>query len=276
MTPIKKIAVFGALLAALGGGRLTATVLVTEAFDYADGNLHGKTGGTGFSGTWSSGGTTAITVSSEAAILTGAGASYSYRNIQATSASDLYFSYTISSTEMGTISSGSVYDVLIFKSSSTTIFSSGIYYDSNGLRLRATANGINTNLTDRTATSVDTAYTVVGKLTFDDGSGNAVLSIWINPTSEASAIVHTQSWASSLTSVTQIVLQRYDSSGVGLGTSTAFDDIQIGTDWASVTVIPEPSVSAGILGGVAGLAVVLLRRRPKIREPRSGVGAGWV
>lgn len=263
MTPIKKIAVLGALLAALGAGRLTATVLVTEVFDYADGTLNGKSGGTGFSGNWSVGanGTGTVTVSGGAAVVTGIYSTWGTRalSLASSSSSSFYFSYDISSSAAATLATGSFVDALLFKSGGATLFRTGIYYYKDGFRLQGTGGSTSSYLTTLAATTVNTVYTVVGKFTFDDGAGNAVLSIWINPTTEASAPTYTSTWASTATSVTSIVLQRFDDNGYGGGSSTVFDDIVIGADWASVTAIPEPRTAAA-LAGMAGFVLVAARR----------------
>lgn len=262
MTPFKTFAVLGTLVMACAASSLSADVLVEETFNYPDGNLSGKSGGTGFSGNWSFGtnGTGTVTVTNDAAVISGGNTTWATRYINPVSSPSFYFSYNISGSETTAVTSRSFLDVLVFKSGSSTLFQTGMYYDTYGLRLRATAGGVDTNLTTAATTTLDTVYTVVGKLTFNDGAGNAVLSIWINPTDESSPATYTQSWLSSPTSISQLVLQRYDSYVIGAGSSTMFDDIRIGTDWTSVSSIPEPSTAAAF-AGAAGLVLAAMKRR---------------
>lgn len=263
MSPTKKrIQYMKALfvVSLLCASQAVAGLLMEERFDYADGALKGLKGGIGFTSEgWSN--TSNWTVENKAAVITANGSANSARNfvsaLTAEANASFYFSFTITP-ESYTVAGFN--DYLVFRSGTTQVFSIGSISDSWGYRLNINAGGANTQLTTGTTTPAGEAITVVGKFTFDDGRGKALLSVWINPSSE-SDLAKTATWTSSVSSLTNIMLSRQDNSSVA-NTIQSFDDIRIGTDWKSVTVsqIPEPKVFtmlAGVL--MVGLAFWLRR-----------------
>lgn len=256
----------------LGAAHLSAALLVNESFDYVDGNLSGQNGGTGFTGAWSVSGSGTITetVAGGLASLSGnsgtATASRTFSSaITSAGTSSFYFSFDVDVTALGSAvlsGSHSFSDTLSFLSGST-VFSTSMFMTSSGYRLREAYNGGSTTAyINGNSTTTGVTYTVVGAFTFDTGAGEASLTIWLNPTSQASTSV-TYTWTSTVTSITGISLARSDGFNVASGTTTTFDNIRVGTDWNSVTSssVPEPASCAVLLGlAVAGLTVATRRR----------------
>lgn len=111
-----------------------------------------------------------------------------------------------------------------------------------------------------TGVSVDTTYTVIGKVDWNAGVGtDDVLNIWINPasaTEPAGALVLDSSIGgeNSLNSVL-LVQSNY---GTGSGDAVFMDELRYASTWQDLGVIPEPSSGLLLLGGLAAFA---LRRR---------------
>lgn len=85
-------------------------------------------------------------------------------------------------------------------------------------------------------------------------TGETGISVWLNPaniTDELSLSVPTMSFNTDYTEYTHL--------GVAGRYSTDFDELRIGTDFGSVTPVPEPA-TYGLLLGFATLGLLLLRR----------------
>lgn len=277
MTTLKKIVTFGTLLAVFGTAHLAAGLIVEESFDYTNNQtLSGKNGGSGFAGAWSYNaltGSAAITTNANGVTVGGPGNVYARRavDLNTTNAGTFYFSYTISGSLL-TYPEGtnSLTDILQFRSgvegsgNYPELFWTGLFYNKDGIRIRVNSSGkTNSTILGAGSTKSNKVYTIVGQFTFNDGTGNAVLNVWLlDPENPSADPDYTNSWASSITDITQIQIVRSDGSLSGGGASTTFGDIRIGTDWNSVTsAIPEPGTAGVILGSAAIAAAACVRRR---------------
>ncbi|PAW79089.1 MAG: hypothetical protein B9S32_03800 [Verrucomicrobia bacterium Tous-C9LFEB] len=257
------------LIVLLGTVSLEAGVLLQEDFTYANGGLNGKNGGTGWNGAWSVGtnGTGTWSVADGTAGVSGDKDTWATRNLAtpiiSSSLNTFYFSFSLQVTAYSTPTQN-IFDVIRFTDSGTNLFMIGAQYTAayNGYRIRVqTGNGVDTSLTP-TSTSTNTPTSVVGKYTFDDGTGKASLTLWINPVNESSTPqLLNYSWTSTAAEFDRLMLQRYNSSGATGSNVTSFDSFLVGTDWTSVTV-PEPSTTALLSTvGMASLAMWVRRKR---------------
>lgn len=268
---LKKLIVLGACVAGLNATQLFGALLVEETFDYTVGqSIGGKSGGSGFTGSkWNFGsnGTGTMKVAENGVAVTGTQDTWATRgvSISAEDAPVIYFSYQVTPAEMAGIESGSLTDAIILKApNKPVVVWAGVTYLPSGLNLKAQVNGTDYVLRNNSQMSVGATYTIVGRLTFDNGNGQAALSLWVNPENEDTPATLSRTWASEVTSISQVLVQRYDGGGRGVGYTTVFDDIRIATDWHSAlgisAPIPEPS-SVAVLAGAAGLAFASSRRR---------------
>lgn len=245
---IPKAAVVGAVLIGVVAVQLRAGLLVEERFDYPQGaSIGAKSGGSGFAGNWifglnsAAGGTGALTALKGGVVVSGTHSTWATRTLSVTAdqAPVVYFSYDVSCVGLEPLASNSFFDAVVFKTGKpggySTLFQAGLHYGAtSGLRVRVTAGGAESTLVGASQAAPNIVYTVVGKFTFDDGAGNAALAMWVNPKGESAAPVFTRSWASTATGITQVVLQRFDDKARAAGCTTLFDNLLIGTDWASV------------------------------------------
>lgn len=248
------------LLTSLSSLPLFAGVLVEEDFNYPNGNLAGKSGAEGL-GTWGFGGTNGtgtITVDSDKAVLSGTNATWIRNDFAvATSNSVIYFSYDIATVSAPTLASGSITDTVRFRTSAgNDILSVGKRYDATGQYLSL---GLGNAAPSSVAVAMTSATTqIVGKLSFNGGTGSE-LTLWLNPTTEASPTAYVTTWNSGQTSMGRIELLRFVfGNGATTAASSSYDNIRVGTDWNSVAV-PEPTTAA--LAGLAAGGLLAFRYR---------------
>jgi hypothetical protein len=181
----------------------------------------------------------------------------------------------------GTQTSGTVYYSFPFQLSSvptSTTYSFGFTQNSSTygatIWLRADgADGFNIAVGNRTSTPAtgdylatkfplnDTIF-VVGSYEFVPGTGNDVSRLWVNPSSATFAAetapppTLTGTGGTDLSGIQGFLLR--GASGSPAGT---MDELRIGTSWAAVTPVPEPS--GMLLAGLGGLlaAGYAVRRR---------------
>jgi len=182
----------------------------------------------------------------------------------AVSTGPLYYSFAFQLTALPT---ATTYSFGLLQSGSTTNYGATVWFKANG-------SGFNIGLDNRTATPTsnyatpiynlnDTIF-IVGSYEFISGAGNDVSRLWINPSYidfsalSAPTATITATGGTDLTGGVNGFLLR----GASGSPSGKIDELRMGTTWASVTPVPEPSSGALlVLGGAALVAVRSLRKK---------------
>ncbi|EIP97715.1 PEP-CTERM motif protein [Opitutaceae bacterium TAV1] len=272
LSPLPNCLSAAVLFSVLAATPAFSGTLFEEAFNYPNGNLADNQGGTGSAAAWSGGGDS-WTVSSGVATVKGSGGSTSTLAINPVSAattSTFYFSLDLSVLEASAINS--LNDALVFQmyngTSNVDVFGIGIAYSYSGTTGETTVSArstINGGTYGNFTPVIGETNTIVGKFTFTAGAANATLSLWWNPVNESSATFRTFTLTTptSVDNISRLLLRRQATgAGNGADVSTAFDNIRIGTDWASATTpIPEPGTYAVVSGALILGVVVWMRRR---------------
>lgn len=278
-----------ALLAFTVAGTLPAhaALLATDTFeDYtAASNIHGQSGGTGWSGAWSvqsigSGttGTTAVSSTSitynQGGITRGGGNSLllldgsngTQRNVFSTvntGGSDYFVSYIFQV-------SGSVFLGLQAKDSDPVLNNDSISVVSTPTNGQGAvrARVANVDASSAAGSVVPGAtYFLVTEFTGWTGTNYSTVNVWINP------IAGDQSLSSVSATYTDTTAGVGSDGFIGLYMRTSgisgsadpaesflLDDLRVGTSWGAVTAIPEPS-TASLAAAAIALCVVFNRRR---------------
>ena len=188
-----------------------------------------------------------------------------YTTFSSVSTGLLYYSFAFRLTAVPTTTT---YSFGLLQPGGTTNFGSTIW-------LRASGSGFNIGLDNRTLAPTsnyaaptynlnDTIF-IVGSYEFVGGTLNDVSKLWINPSSTnfgalsapTATITATAGAAADLTGVNGFLLR-----GASGSPSGQMDELKIGTTWADVTPVPEPSSGALlVLGGAALVAVRSLRKK---------------
>jgi hypothetical protein len=273
----------------LGAGFLSVTshceaaLLAYDGFDYAAGNVDGQNGGTGWNTAWVastspvnasvvsgttlaySGGAIAISGSGTALRIRGGGDGALNRSFVGTSTGgEIYFSLLLQS------SSGSGDEFFnFFLSEDPDRLNSGGFGDlittSGDARFGVRVNDGTTDISAASSISYETGttYLLVGRLSTDGTSGvseNMIdqAELWINPTSLIAGSPNATVNASTGLTVADFVY--FSSRMVNLSSpdEVLVDELRIGTDFASVVSVPEPS--AVCLLFLAGASLFALRR----------------
>lgn len=112
--------------------------------------------------------------------------------------------------------------------------------------------------------SVNTPYTVMGRIDWNVNPENRdTLTIWVNPQSatEPAGGVTLPSFLGDPTTINSVYLLQ-KSFGTGLDDAVYMDELRLGTSWADLQPIPEPS-SVALIMGALGLSVLMFRRSSK-------------
>ena len=161
---------------------------------------------------------------------------------------------------------GTTYSFGLIQPGTTTFYGSTIW-------LRASGSGFNIGLDNRSSVAPTSNYAaptydlndtifIVGSYEFVSGTGNDVSRIWINPSStnfgalSAPTATITATGGTDLTGVGGFLLR-----GASGSPSGAMDELRIGTGWADVTPVPEPSSTVLMVLGAAGLIGIRAMRR---------------
>lgn len=268
-----------------GTPRAHAALLAYEGFDYTAGDVNARNGGTGWSGGWNSvagatvvtgttlgytGGTISVNGSGTALSITGGSAGQLNRGFVGTSTgSEIYFSLLF----QVVAGSGNEFSNF-YLSNDPDLNNSGGFGDLStaasdsrfGARIYDGAGESSENISS-TSYAVGTTYLLVGRLSTAGSAGAAgeidQVDLWVNPTSltpgTASATVNTRS-----TGLTLADFDVFSSRMINFADTDRIliDELRIGTDFASVVAVPEPSV-AGLL--LLGGASCLAWRRKAVR-----------
>ena len=130
---------------------------------------------------------------------------------------------------------------------------SGLSYGTDGVDFLATVDGSSTNLG---AKNGDTQF-VVWKVDF--GASSDDWSLWVNPSDLTSETTASLTGSAAGIDPTTLVLARSGNSGGTKG--LLVDEIRIGTNWNSVTPVPEPTTAAGVASLLAFLFVLSKKRK---------------
>ncbi len=274
----------------LGVGFLTsathsqAVLLAYDGFDYAAGNVNGENGGTGWDSAWTSsaspvygnvvtgttlgytGGSISLSGSGTALSITGGGAGLLNRDF------------------VGTATGGEIYFSLLFQAVSGSGNEFSHFYLSNdpdqfnsgGVGDFSTSAGnsdfgarVNNGATDTTVASsvsytTGTTYLLVGRLS-TDGTGGASADIidqvelWVNPTSLTPGTANATVNATTGLPLGDLVNFSTRTVNFASPDEILIDELRIGTDFASVVTVPEPTT--GLLMILGGTSLFALRRR---------------
>jgi len=242
-------------VAALATLQARASVLVNEQFNYTDGNLTTQSGGTW--ATYSGTGTDIQVVSGQAVIdshnapddgISLGGGDYTHGVLYAGFDVNFNAEPTGSGTYFG-----------LFKDASTFNFFARVWA-SNDVSL---ANNVKIGIANQSGTAhydgdltIGTTYRIVVML--DNTGALPVGSLWVNPVLESDAhIVGTDTPTIANPNITQWGLREGTAS---FGTFENVDNLIIGTTFADVATIPEPSTIMLIGMSLVGLFAIRRRR----------------
>jgi hypothetical protein len=109
--------------------------------------------------------------------------------------------------------------------------------------------------------SAGTTYFMVTEYTGWDGTNYNTVNVYINPTETLAGSTITATYTDASGSGSSGFIGTYARTLIGTGEAFYLDDLRIGTDWDSVTSIPEPSYIALALVSFAGTVIVRRRRQ---------------
>ena len=250
-----------------------AALLYYEGFGYSTGSLSSQNGGTGFDNAWgTSGSGGAVNVQSSSLaysdLLTsggkaylspsGAGGAAITRNLNSTiNSGTVYLSF------LTNLDDGNRYFGLALDNNGGEVFLTGkptTYGSPGSWSLTNSANLPGSPISSGQNISLDTTALMVLRIDFNASGANERVRLYVNPTLGVEPVTANIDVISSASfSINQI---RMSAGYFVAGSPTAYgwvDEIRLGTDFASVTPVPEPSV--WLLGCIGLLAVFAQRRR---------------
>jgi hypothetical protein len=258
-TNIVRVLVGIGLLASVVG-KASATQLVNEQFNYSDGDLTVVSGGawTSFSGS------TPLNVVSGQAVVNQTNSADDQISLGGTygTGTVLYASFDVN---FSALPAGPSSYFALFKDSTTSDFGARVWVTTNGVTTpgdirigiansasQPTNAGVAFIATDL---SLGTTYKVVIKLDSNVGA-NGSGTLWLNPTQETDPSVTATD--KSYIDPWQDFALRQASTSQGAGVETV-DNLLVGTTFADVVAVPEPSTVVLVGAGLIGM--LFLRRR---------------
>lgn len=243
-----------------------ATVIGIDNFDYADGTINGQTGGTGWNNEFTDEAGAppptasdwrvqfgSVQVASSALVTDGSGALRSFCGLttgtgQTTEREGLIrgvgaMFFSVNFTRNNTIAPGNNWSgVSSFDFSSEKIFW-GVLGTSNFFAVDESGVGATISTIP---VVVGQTYTLIGMLDFD----NDRIGLWVDPTPADTASTY---------DVSRVYTNGNWSTAIRLGSgpNATWDNLKVGTSFAEVNPVPEPSIS---LLGLAGDALLVVRR----------------
>jgi len=253
-----------------------ADLILYEPFDYPVGNLAGNGGGVGFSGNW--------TIKSGAPQLTSPGLTYgrlqtsgngstsgatqSYRNFSNAGltgdGATYWFSVLFAAPGGGAASTPTLPtffadNSLLDAQKSGFAFKFDINSSTNATFDTRVNNSISAGVNVSNADWYADTHLVVGKIEFSGAAGEDRISIWLNPSLDAAPTdpplsTHAGDWVDP-GARNSFFYSRYNSP------SRTIDEVRLGTTYADVVPVPEPTAALPLAAGLSAVAAALRRSR---------------
>ena len=242
-----------------------ATLLFSEAFNYTSGT--GLTGqiNPGNSTAWSSANSTYLAIGSgnltydglvdlggNELVINNGGSSSLYNTFANQTGGQIYYSFLFNASAAD---SGNNYFTALNPGTTAPSGSADAidaYYYTNG-KVYVRGAGASANAGTGSALTLNTTYLIVEMIDLTAKTG----SLWIDPTLGDGAPTATASLSSlTATAVDNIGFKSQNTPGI----TYLIDNVRVGTTWADVTPVPEPSSIALAAAGL-GLMMAMIRRR---------------
>lgn len=233
-------------VAILAATQARAIIYAQDDFSYPDGDLTNSSSWYTFSGS------TPLNVSSQQAIVTGANSADDALDYAGVHTNDVIYGHAeINFSDAG---SGTTY-FMNFKQQGSFFYVGKVFGSSDGsggVTLGISSSANSPDVTWASSLSLNTTYDICFKI--DQTGADAVMTLWVNPANEASTSIVSSDASPYHDDLNSIALRQ----GSGFGT-VAVDNLKVGTSFAEVCVIPEPSTILLVVTGLLGL--LAFRRR---------------
>jgi hypothetical protein len=242
-----------------------AQLIASDEFDYSSSNLDGQGGGVGWGDTWGGGSanfsiTSGLTYSSLQTLgnaVTGGGQTYRTLSAPVASSGSVYVAFLLNQ------SSANYANVGVF-SGSTELVSIGDTYTGSGpsstYSFNASSNvpGAGGGVYVSSGVSIDTTSTQLLVLEIDNSNPlQTSFYMYLNPAIGGAAPLQSTAVASFVATAGGFTFDRVRIEDAG-GT---IDELRIGSDFASVTPVPEPTTMGLLLMAGGGAAMAIRRRK---------------
>jgi hypothetical protein len=116
--------------------------------------------------------------------------------------------------------------------------------------------------------SLDTSYTIMGRIDWNAAPNSRdPFTIWVNPESatEPATGFTLTGFLGDPTTINSVYLLQKEF-GTGLSDAVFMDEIRMGTTWADLQPVPEPS-SVALIAGALGISALMFRRTARNKTP---------
>jgi hypothetical protein len=116
--------------------------------------------------------------------------------------------------------------------------------------------------------SLDTSYTIMGRIDWNAAPNSRdPFTIWVNPESATEPAIgfNLTGFLGDPTTINSVYLLQKEF-GTGLNDAVYMDEIRMGTSWADLQPVPEPS-SAALIAGALGISALMFRRSARNKTP---------